>query len=110
MSDAQPTATADASTILAPLRHQLDDVDREILELLVRRMTICLDIARLKADHDIPMMQSSRVNLVVDRARQHAAVHGLPEDYFDDLYRRIIAETCVQEDVLMAELSGKALR
>ena len=107
MGDEQKTV--DAGSILASLRHQLDEVDREILDLLVRRMTVCRGIARLKADNDIPMMQMDRVNLVVNRARDKAAANRLPEDYFEDLYRRIIAWTCVQEDALIAERKNEAM-
>lgn len=97
---------AAAATVLGPLRDRLDELDSRLLDLIVQRMDLCLDIARLKAEHDIPMMQPSRVGLVVGRARAHAAAHGLPEQYLGDLYERIVAETCVQEDVLMAKLNG----
>jgi chorismate mutase-like protein len=98
------TDRPDPSSVLAPLRRHLDAVDRQILDLLVRRMAICLDVARLKAEHGIPTMQTARVGQVVGRARGHAAAHGLPEQYLGDIYARIIAETCVQEDALIAEL------
>jgi chorismate mutase-like protein len=96
----------DAATVLAPLRGRLDDIDREILDLIVQRMRVCLDVARLKAEHGIPMMQTSRVGQVVGRARDHAATHGLPEHYLGDIYRSIIAETCAQEEALIAELTA----
>lgn len=97
MSDA-----SDPTQLLAPLRGHLDDIDRQILALLARRMDVCLDIARTKARHGLPMMQPARVQLVVDRARAHAAAHGLDEDYLGDLYTRIVAETCTREAALMA--------
>lgn len=103
MTDRDATDVHSAQ-VLQPLRDQLDDIDRRLLDLVVRRMEVCLDIARLKARHDIPMMQPSRVGLVVGRAREHAAANGLPEKYLGDLYERIVAETCAQEDVLMAEM------
>ncbi|WP_329413760.1 chorismate mutase [Streptomyces sp. NBC_00704] len=101
---------AEAATVLGPLRDRLDELDRRLLALVVERMDLCLDIARLKAEHGIPMMQPSRVGLVVGRARAHAAAHGLPEEYLGDLYERIVAETCAQEDVLIAELDGAGER
>lgn len=103
-----PGTQADADAILAPPRARLDQLDRQILDLLVARMTVCLDIARLKAEHAIPMSQPSRVGLVVGRAREHAVANGLPADYLADIYHRIIAETCAQEDALIAELTGEA--
>ncbi|MFI9640501.1 chorismate mutase [Micromonospora sp. NPDC051925] len=102
------TTAVDAGAVLAPLRGQLDEIDREILALIVRRMRVCLDVARLKSEHTIPMMQQSRVSQVVGRARAYAAEHGLSEDYLGDLYTRIIAETCAEEDRLISELTREA--
>ncbi|MGL5857765.1 MAG: chorismate mutase [Angustibacter sp.] len=99
-----------AGTVLAPLRGRLDELDRQILELVVQRMQICLEVARLKSRHAIPMMQQSRVSQVVGRARAHATKHGLSEDYLGDLYRRIVEETCAEEDRLMHELTEEELR
>jgi chorismate mutase-like protein len=108
MTEREPAVRLDASAILAPLRDRLDEVDRQILGLICQRMGICLDIARLKAQHDIPMMQLSRVGIVVGRARAYAAAHGMPEGYLGDIFERIVAETCRHEEVLIAELSEEA--
>ena len=98
------TSTPSATELLAPLREQLDEVDRQVLALLVRRMHLCLDVAGLKAQHDIPMMQPARMGLVVRRAREHAAAHGLPPDYLGCVYEHIAAATCTQEDALIDRL------
>ncbi|RAJ60486.1 chorismate mutase/chorismate mutase/prephenate dehydrogenase [Streptomyces sp. Amel2xB2] len=100
----EPAVSGAEDDVLAPLRDRLDAGDEQILGLIAQRMETCLEIARLKAEHGIPMMQPSRVGLVVGRARRFAADHGLPEEYLGDLFERIVAETCVQEDVLMAKL------
>jgi chorismate mutase-like protein len=100
------TGVDQSEKLLEPLRGRLDDVDRQILDLLVERMDICRDVARLKVEHDIPMMQPTRIGVVVGRARAHATAHGLPADYLGDVYERIVAETCVQEDALIVALRG----
>ncbi|MEU9317884.1 chorismate mutase [Streptomyces sp. NPDC048295] len=97
---------AEAAKVPGPLRDRLDDLDRRLLDLVVGRMELCLDIARSKAGHGIPMMQPSRVGLVVGRARAHAAAHGLPEHCPGELFELIVAGTCAQEGMLMAELNG----
>ncbi|MFJ5534782.1 chorismate mutase [Streptomyces sp. NPDC093261] len=110
MTDQAKADRTDPAAVLAPLRDRLDALDEEILGLLVARVQVCLDIARLKAQHGIPMMQPERVGLVVGRARAHAAAHGLPEEFLGDVFQRIIAETCAQEDALMAELTCEGAR
>lgn len=104
MTEREVAAATGEEDVLAPLRDRLDALDEQVLGLVVQRMEICLEIARLKAEHGIPMMQPSRVGLVVGRARRYAADHGLPKEYLGELFERIVAETCAQEDVLMAEI------
>jgi len=104
MVDRARTDTGGAIEALAPLRQRLDEVDGQILDLLVRRMEICMDVARTKAERNIPMMQTARVSHVVGRAREHATLHGLPAEYFGGLYERIVEETCAHENVLIAAM------
>ena len=99
-------AMTDADALLAPLRERLNEVDENILELIVTRMQLCFYIARLKAEKGIPMMQSGRVQLVIGRARDYAAAHDLPPSYLGGIFEQIIAETCTQEDALIARLTG----
>jgi len=50
VTDLDTVAQTDAGAVLAPRRERLDAIDRQILERVVRRMEICLDIARLMSD------------------------------------------------------------
>lgn len=96
----------DAARVLASHRAALDDLDRRLLDTLVERMRVCMEIARLKSEHEIPMMQPARVGLVLDRARKHAEENGLPPEYFGELFERIVAETCAQEDLMMSRIAA----
>ncbi|MEU6479361.1 chorismate mutase [Streptomyces sp. NPDC047017] len=110
MTDQVKAGVTDPADVLAPHRDRLDAMDEQILGLLTARMRVCLDIARLKARHGIPMMQPERVGLVVARARAHAAAHGLPEEFLADVFQRVIDETCAREDALIAELTREESR
>ncbi|KZX22721.1 chorismate mutase [Rathayibacter tanaceti] len=94
--------TQSASQILAPDRARLDELDRQLLDLLVERMGVCLTIADLKAQHRIPMMQPGRVSLVIERARARAVGEGLDPEYLGGVFRLVIDATCAAEDARMA--------
>jgi chorismate mutase-like protein len=107
MINDEATTTNDVE-LLAPARARLDQIDGEVLDLLVERMRVCLAVADLKADHDIPMMQPGRVSHVLRRAEERARSTGLDPDYLTDVYRRVIDATCAAEDVRIAERAGKS--
>jgi chorismate mutase len=91
------------STILQPKRDQLDRINNHLVDLLCERMTICMDIAELKAAHDIPMMQPQRIIQVLDQLKDKSAKVGLSSDYVESIFKLIIEETCIQEEQLIQQ-------
>lgn len=86
------TTTASAPQ-LEPVRHQIDEIDRELLSLLARRMEISRQIAFIKRDLKMPVYQSGRwADVVADRLAR-AAELGLDADFTRDLLEKIHAES-----------------
>jgi len=56
---------------LSELRSQIDKIDDELLELLVRRMRVSRDIGQYKKEHNMPILQAKRYeDLLARRAEQ----------------------------------------
>ncbi|WP_308126592.1 chorismate mutase [Rhodococcoides corynebacterioides] len=109
-NDRESTAddAADPQNRLATLRAELDRIDAGLRDALRDRLRVCEEVGRLKRDHDIPVMQPARVDQVTRGAREYAERHDVDPDYFDAVYRSIIAETCRVEDLLVgADDSGR---
>lgn len=51
------------------LRQQIDIIDNEILDKFIKRMELCLDVARYKKENNIGVMQSSREQEIIDRVK-----------------------------------------
>ncbi|XVO89102.1 chorismate mutase [Pseudomonas palleroniana] len=91
------------STILRPKRDQLDRINNQLVELLCERMNVCMEIAELKATHDIPMMQPQRIVQVLDQLKDKSSEVGLRADYVQSIFKLIIEETCSQEEQLIQQ-------
>lgn len=86
---------------LEPYRARLDELDDQIARLLGERFQICREIALYKREHEIPMMQPSRVAEVRARYLARGADAALPPDYTKALFELTIAATCKMEDELI---------
>lgn len=86
---------------LSSLRRELDAIDEQLLENVRQRIDVCIRVAAVKREFDIPMMQPGRVGLVQERARDFARVQGMSEEFFVALYDLLIGEACRVEDLII---------
>ncbi|MGD9735245.1 MAG: chorismate mutase [Solirubrobacterales bacterium] len=94
---------------LQPFRERLDAIDDEIARLLGERFRICREVAVYKSEHEIPMMQPGRVQIVRQRYLDRGEAATLPADFTGELFDLLIAATCREEDELMERLErGRA--
>ena len=84
-------------------RKELDDIDDNLMEILGRRFAVCREVARYKAEVNIPMMQPGRVAEVKRRAGERALSAGLSEEFGLKLYELIVSEACRVEDEIIAQ-------
>lgn len=78
---------------LARLRTRIDDLDRQLLDILSRRLAVCHEVARIKEEQDLPIIQPQRVRDVVTRRRQEAIDLGMDPDFAEQVMRAVLAET-----------------
>lgn len=76
---------------LESVRRQLDDLDRQLVEILGRRFETGNEAARLKRALGVPIHDAAREEQVVNRAMDWARSAGLPEEEVSDLFRRLIS-------------------
>ncbi|MBJ7368191.1 MAG: chorismate mutase [Ilumatobacteraceae bacterium] len=75
------------------LRSEIDDIDHAIIDLLARRLRICADVARIKAETGSTVIQPARVRDVLSTRRQWAIDQGVDADFAEHLFRTLLAET-----------------
>lgn len=75
-------------------REMINVIDQSVVGLLSQRLEICRQVGDLKKKYDIPMMQHSRVDEVLNRCAKLANEANLSEAFVKNLYRLIIEEAC----------------
>jgi len=92
---------------LENLRRQLDTIDQKIVSLLAKRQAKVEHVVKLKKTHNLPVYHPAREENLISRLRNQGAEAGLDSDYIEELYRRILRQSRVEQT---ARLSKKGVR
>lgn len=84
------------------LRSEINDIDKSLLELFLKRMEVCSKVAEYKIEKNLPVFQSDRERQVIDKIRSmsNAELEDASELLFTSImdiskclqYRRFFAE------------------
>ena len=106
----QPNSTPTGSRVsdnveqeLEILRRQLDNIDREIVSLLGKRQAEVERVVSLKKAHNLPVYHPAREEDLLSQRRIQGAEAGLDPDYIEDLYRRILRQSRVEQTARLAQ-------
>lgn len=112
MSTADEDSAAAARIRLDPLRTELGQIDREILELVARRQALAQKIGQVKRDAGIPTRDYRQERDVVQRARAAAVEHGLSPELGEELILALIrgSLTVQEKDTVATRGEGSGRR
>jgi chorismate mutase/prephenate dehydratase len=96
-----------AAQDLGRLRDELDQVDRQLVELVARRLQIVGDVGRAKAESASPVRDVPRERAVLDRVVALAEERGVAGELVRRIFREIIGHAV---DRQVAELTGTSER
>lgn len=78
---------------LTLLRQQIDQINEEILELLAKRMRVTSEIGQFKKEHDMPVIQPTRYNELMDHIVKSGEQLGLSPDFVRTILAAIHEES-----------------
>lgn len=81
------------SSDLGALRQRIDELDRQLIDVLTQRLEVCHEVARLKETTDTPIIQPQRVRDVITTRRQWAIDNAVDPDFVEQVVRTVLAET-----------------
>jgi len=88
-------ASEEVHQALEKLRHQINHLDDELMQVLSQRMKIAEKIAVYKKENNITILQTNRWNEILNRACQRAEKLGLSKEfitkYFDAVHMESIS-------------------
>ncbi len=80
-------------TGLQELRARIDELDRQLVEVLAQRLAVCEEVAKVKEGSDTPIIQPARVRQVITSRRQWAIDSNVDPDFAEQVFRVLLAET-----------------
>lgn len=95
---------------LAALRDRIDEVDREIIALIARRLKIVEDVALAKLDAASPFRDRAREERLLVRLREHATAAGIDPHEIERLYRVVMDMSVAHQQAIVRERVDAPLR
>ena len=82
---------------LNELRAQIDKLDDQLLEILVRRMRVSRDIGQYKKEHDMPILQAQRYEELLARRAAQAVELGMDREFMRTVLQALHEESVRQQ-------------
>ena len=93
MSDASDPEEMD----LDELRAEIEDIDRELVELIARRTYVADTVAGVKAKRDLPTTDEQQEQRVMDRAGENAERFDVEANLVKAIFRLLIELNKVEQ-------------
>ena len=91
------TASDDEDPSLDELREEIEDIDREIVELIARRTYVADSVAQVKAEKDLPTTDESQEERVMERAGRNAEQFDVDSNLVKAVFRLLIELNKVEQ-------------
>ena len=93
---------ADFTDELAAMRSKIDNIDRELMEVLAARMSIVEKLGDYKRDNNVAVLQLDRWKQVhADRAKQATGL-GLYPEFIEELFKLVHLESIRKQTEVMS--------
>jgi chorismate mutase len=82
---------------LAELREEIEEIDRELVELIARRTYVAGTVAEVKAERDLPTTDESQEARVMERAGENAHAFDVDANLVKAIFRLLIELNKVEQ-------------
>lgn len=86
-------------------RKIIDEIDSEIIKLFEKRMDVVKNVIQFKISNDIPVLDSSRENAMLEKNIKKINNHEYDEYYKDVLNGFLKASKAMQNDILNKKIN-----
>lgn len=82
---------------LASLRHQIDEMDEQLIVLLTKRMRVSREIAEYKKIHNMAVVQTARYSEILDKRGVQGSMSGMSPEFIKKVFEAIHEESVRQQ-------------
>ena len=82
---------------ITQLRHQIDDLDNQLMDLLSKRMRVCREIGQYKKEHNMTVLQPTRYGEILDKRGAQGALCGMGNDFVRTVFEAVHEESVRQQ-------------
>lgn len=89
---------------LEKYREQVMACDRQLMDILKKRMEVCAQIGEFKKEQNMAVVQTVRFNELMDIWANEAVMHGLNKDFACKMFQAIHDESVrIQQEIIKGE-------
>lgn len=78
---------------LSEIRKQIDEADRELIEVFAKRLALVKEVGRIKSNDGTPVYVPEREKAMLEKRRNEAEAKGINPDLVEDVLRRLMRES-----------------
>ncbi|MFN8416279.1 MAG: chorismate mutase [Cytophagaceae bacterium] len=93
---------------LAELREKIDNIDRELLEILTTRMAVVEKIGEYKRDNNVTTLQVNRWDEIMKNRSETAKKLGLNDEFIQEVFKLVHEESIRKQTEIMKAVESKA--
>ena len=93
--------TSQSTENLNELRRQIDELDNQLLDLLAKRMRISREIGLYKKEHDMPILQATRYDEILNKRVEQACNMDMDGEFMKTILAAINEESIRQQMVII---------
>ncbi|WP_309670949.1 bifunctional chorismate mutase/prephenate dehydrogenase [Gemmatimonas sp.] len=95
---------ADTPRPLPVVRAMIDALDRDLLQIMAKRMALVAEVAAYKRQHGLKIRDASRERELLRDRHEHARELGLPSDEIESIFRLLMRSSRDHQAALRAEV------
>lgn len=89
--------TTQTTENLTLLRQQIDQIDNDLIEILNKRMRVSREIGQYKKEHEMPVLQTGRYDVVLKSRAKLAEEMGMSGEFMKNIFVSIHEESVRQQ-------------
>ena len=82
---------------ISQLRHQIDELDNQLMELLTKRMRVCREIGQYKKEHNMTVLQTNRYDEILSKRGAQGSLCGMAPEFVAKIFEHIHEESVRQQ-------------